>query len=389
MKSPPALARVLIATDNVREGAQVQRLLEDYFEHFSISTAADSAAHDFEDFKPDVVVLAFDSIGKSQSYCLGLYRFGPSALHQHPHRTILLCDKSELSTAFELCMKQYFDDYVLYWPLAHDGLRLPMSVWIASREIITARAAPPAGAELRIHAKHVRDLESVLDREFSAATQKLGDVHAGLDLLEHELAAASDEFSQRLAQGADGAVEVKDPAALAREIERLKGRHAARTHSLRARTVTPMTSWARNLPSQVEPALGSARRFADSVHSGRQVIMVVDDDEASREELVRALDPTLYDIQFADDSTGASNQLRRMRPDAILMASRLPGLDGVSFTRHLKAAPQLANIPIIMLTGDSRRETLLSSLEAGAADFIVKPFTRESLTSKLKKVLSA
>jgi CheY-like chemotaxis protein len=388
MKAPPAAARVLIATDNAKEGHQVQHLLEDHFEHFSVSTDPDSAVRDFEDFNPDVVVLAFATIEKAQSYCLGLYRFGPPALHQHPHRTILLCTKSELSTAFELCKKQYFDDYVLYWPLAHDGKRLPMSVWIASRELITARAAIPARAELRTHAKHVRDLETALDREFSAATYKIDEVHAGLERLEQGLSSTSDEFSQRLAQGADGAVEVKDPDALAREIERLKAKLAAQTHSLREQTLTPVMSWARDLPSNVEPALASARELAEDVRDARPVIMVVDDDETSREELVRALDPIIYDIIFAGDSAAALSQLRRTRPDAILMANRLPGLDGVSLTRHLKAAPQLASIPIIMLTGDSRRETLLSSLEAGAADFIVKPFTSESLNSKLRKVLS-
>jgi CheY-like chemotaxis protein len=389
MKAPPAAARVLIATDNLKEGIQVQRLLDDHFEHFSISTAPESAVRDFEIFNPDVVVLAFDTIEKAQGYCIGLYRFGPSALHQHPHRTILLCAKSELATAFDLCMKQYFDDYVLYWPLAHDGKRLPMSVWIASREIIAARAAVPARGELRTHAKHVRALETALSREFAAANHKISGVHAGLARLDQELSSASDEFSQRLAQGADGAVEVKDPGALTREIDRLKDKQAAHTHSLRERTVAPMMSWARDLPSHVEPALASARQLADSVRDARQVILVVDDDEVSREELLHALDPALYDVQFADDSTAASNQLRRARPDAILMASRLSGLDGVTFTRHLKAAPQLSGIPIIMMSGDARRETLLSSLEAGAADFIVKPFTRESLISKLKKVLSA
>jgi CheY-like chemotaxis protein len=388
MKAPPAAARVLIATDNAKEGLQVQRLLEDHFEHFSVSTDPASSVRDFEDFRPDVVVLAFDTIAKAQGYCLGLYRFGPPELHQHPHRTILLCSKSEVSMAFELCKKQNFDDYVLHWPLAQDGKRLPMSVWIASREIIAARAAVPVRTGLQSHARQVKDLETALDHEFSVATHKLGEVHAGLDRLDQELSSASDEFSQRLTQGAGGAVEVKDPDALLREIESLKSRHAAQTHNLREQTLAPVMSWARNLPGKVEPALAGARELAETVRGARPVIMVVDDDEMSREELVHALDATIYDIVFAGDSTAALNQLRRMRPDAILMASRLPGLDGVSFTRHLKAAPQLAGIPIIMLTGDSRRETLLSSLEAGAAAFVVKPFTRESLNSKLSKVLS-
>jgi CheY-like chemotaxis protein len=76
-----------------------------------------------------------------------------------------------------------------------------------------------------------------------------------------------------------------------------------------------------------------------------------------------------------------------VRPDAILMDIRLPGIDGVSLTERLKASPALADIPIIMMSGDSRVETLVRSMEAGATAFVVKPFTRQSLTMKLEKVL--
>jgi len=387
MKAPPASARVLIATDIATEGTQVQRLLEPHFEHLSVSSDPDSAVRDFDDFKPDVVVLAFDSIEKSQRYCLGLYRFGPT-MQQQPHRTILLCTKAEVTTAFELCKKQYFDDYVLHWPMAHDGKRLPMSVWIASREILAARSTFPTKTELRSHAKLVGELENALDQQFSAATDNLARADSGLDQLERELTGVSEEFSKRLAHGIDGAVQVTDLGTLSRETERLKGMLAAKTHDLRERTLAPMMSWARNLRSHVEPALEAAKELAEGVRGMRPVIMVVDDDEMSQELLSHSLDPKLYDVLFASDSATALHHLQRVRPDAILMDIRLPGLDGLSFTRHLKAAPDLARIPIIMFTGDSRRETLLGSIEAGAADFIVKPFTRDSLNSKLKKVLS-
>jgi CheY-like chemotaxis protein len=69
------------------------------------------------------------------------------------------------------------------------------------------------------------------------------------------------------------------------------------------------------------------------------------------------------------------------------MDIRLPGIDGVSLTERLKASPALADIPIIMMSGDARLERLVRSMEVGAAAFVVKPFTRESLTMKVEKVL--
>ncbi len=53
----------------------------------------------------------------------------------------------------------------------------------------------------------------------------------------------------------------------------------------------------------------------------------------------------------------------------------------------MKGDPELAAIPVVMLTGEARLETLVRSMEAGAADFIVKPFTREALVAKLGRFL--
>lgn len=82
------------------------------------------------------------------------------------------------------------------------------------------------------------------------------------------------------------------------------------------------------------------------------------------------------------------SHLRRHRPDVILRDLHLPGLDGVALTQRLKASPQMAGTPIVMMSGDACKAALLRSMEAGAAAFVVKPFTRESLTSKLQAVLS-
>jgi CheY-like chemotaxis protein/peptidyl-tRNA hydrolase len=388
MKPSPATARVLIAAENASDGNQLQNSLQDHFENLRISTNSDSSVQDFEDFKPAVVVLAFDCIDKAQRYSLGLYRLSP-VVQQHPHRTILLCAKPELSTAFELCKKRYFDDYVLYWPHAYEGLRLPMSIWLASREVLAARATSPPRAELLAHVKHLGDLEATLGRELCAATEPAAAAHADIDRLERQLSNATDDFSQRvLKDGAGGTVEVKDASALSREIEQMRRQQAVQTQVLRDRTLTQITSWARDVMTGVAPALAGTRVLVERVRKLHPVIMVVDDDELTRELLARALDSDSYEVIFASDSVDALNELRQLRPDVILMDIRLPGVDGVSFTRHLKATPHLSSIPIIMMTGDASRERLVSSIEAGAADFIVKPFRRESLKAKIDKLLS-
>jgi len=93
------------------------------------------------------------------------------------------------------------------------------------------------------------------------------------------------------------------------------------------------------------------------------------------------------DVSFAFDGREAVSQLSRVRADVILMDIRLPGIDGLALTRRLKASAQIADIPVVMLTGDARRETLMDSLAAGASEFVVKPVSKATLEAKLDRVL--
>jgi CheY-like chemotaxis protein len=307
MKRSPATARVLVATDNADDAHQIVRQLGSLFENVRSSTVAD-----FQDFAPDVLVLAFDTLEKAQLYYLGLYRHGAGAI-QDTHRTVILCGKEEVRAAFELCRKDYFDDYVLYWPQRYDGTRLAMSIWIACRQTMADRALQPGPAELLLHARHLAEIERVV----------------------------ADPVNDSL-------------------------------HVLRER---------------IEPALAQTRPLADAVRALRPLVMVIDDDEFSRRLVQQALDPQRWEIVLASDGRDALAQLRRVRPDVILMDVRLPGIDGLALTRRLKASPHLAGIPVVMMTGDARRETLLGSMQAGAAAFVVKPVSRVALDAKLDRVI--
>jgi CheY-like chemotaxis protein len=389
MKKRSADARVMVATDNVDDASQILRQVKGEFEHARASTSADLAVDDFEAFKPDVLVLAFDTLEKAQGHYLGLLRHGQS-VHLHPHRTVVLCSKDEVRAAFDLCKKEYFDDYVLYWPHTHDGPRLTMSIWMACREMMALRSAAPSTGELLAHSQKLGELERRLGRQRDDGQQFIAAASASLSKAEKQIAGALDQFSHRLvSSGSAGWIEVKDAEALAREIESLKQQQISETRHVGASSLGSMKAWAKSFEDQIEPALAGARAFADQVRGIRPVVMVVDDDALVRQLIGHTLEPEPYDLLFAEDGAAAMNLLRRTRPDIILMDVRLPGLDGVSLTQRLKASTHLASIPVVMLTGDARRETLAASMAAGAAGFVVKPFRRDALIAKLSKAFGS
>jgi CheY-like chemotaxis protein len=390
MKSP-ASARVLVAGDEATEARHLVENLKKHFEHVesSISASAETAAADFERHAPDVLVLAFKGLEQAERYYLALHRFGQS-IYQQPHRTVLLCRKEDTEGAFELCKKGYFDDYVLYWPNPQDGLRIVMSVWLASRELLGKRGAGPTGGELRTHVSQLEGLDRKLTHEFAEGERQAAAAHDSLLALEHDLSTANDELSSHLVRGgANGAIEVKDSEALERDLAQFKKRQIERTRMAGEHGVKPMSAWARDLKAKVEPDLTGVRALATQVERIKPMLLVVDDDQAMRDILEPVLISLGYDVTLVGGGNHALRELTHMRPDAILMDIRLTDSDGVTLTRQLKASPHLAHIPIILMTGDSRREQLMSSIEAGAADFIAKPFTIGVLRAKLEKVLRA
>ncbi len=378
--------RILVATDNVDDGQQIVRLLKDDFANVQLSSQPERAAKDFEAFLPNVLVLAFDKLDHAQRYYLGLYRHGRS-VHAHPHRTIVLCSKDEVRAAFELCKKDYFDDYVLHWPHAQDGRRLSMSVWIACREQAVEERAGLPRSEMRTHARHLDQLEQTLDRELAGAEQHVAAATGSLLEAERQISGAFDELSSRVAGAHAGELDADEAHALGRAIDQLRLKQIEATRGIAARGLEPLSKWTRGLREKIGPSLAGTRALSAKVAASRAVLMAVEDEEVARKLISVALDPAAYEVRFVGDAAEALSLLRRVRPDAILMDIRLPGVDGVSLTERLKASPRLADIPIIMMSGDSRVEMLMRSVEVGAAAFVVKPFTRQTLTAKLEKVL--
>lgn len=378
---------MLVAGDEAREARQLTELLKSHFDHVWSSTNADTAVTDFEEHAPDIIVMAFKTLEAAERYYLGLHRFGQS-IYRRRHRTILLCRKEDTVAAFELCKKRFFDDYVLYWPNPQDGLRIPMSVWLAARELQAAHTDGPTGPELRAHANQLEVLDRSLTQELAEGARQAAVADDSLQALEHALAGGYDEFSRHLVtRGANGAIEVKDPAALARDLAAFKKSQIDHARTARVRGVQPMNSWAKELNNKVAPALARTRALATRVRQSRPVLLVIDDEEEMRAALEPVLTSLGYDLVLAGSGHEALRELAHIQPDIILLDVKLTDTTGIDLTRQLRTMPELVHTPVVLMSGDSRRDTLLLGIEAGASDFLAKPFTREVLRAKLDKVL--
>jgi two-component system, OmpR family, response regulator MprA len=115
-------------------------------------------------------------------------------------------------------------------------------------------------------------------------------------------------------------------------------------------------------------------------------ILVVDDERAVRESLRRALELEGYEIELAENGAQALERLDSGgEPDAMILDVLMPGVDGLEVSRTLRRKG--SHLPILMLTARTQVEDRVEGLDAGADDYLAKPFALEELLARLRALL--
>ncbi|MGL6234775.1 MAG: response regulator transcription factor [Segniliparus sp.] len=114
-------------------------------------------------------------------------------------------------------------------------------------------------------------------------------------------------------------------------------------------------------------------------------ILVVDDDRAVRDSLRRSLSFNGYSVRTAENGLEALSQVLEDRPDAMVLDVMMPGLDGLEVCRRLRGAGD--DLPILVLTARDTVSERVAGLDAGADDYLPKPFALEELLARVRALL--
>jgi two-component system, OmpR family, response regulator MprA len=114
-------------------------------------------------------------------------------------------------------------------------------------------------------------------------------------------------------------------------------------------------------------------------------ILVVDDDQAVRDSLRRSLAFNGYEVELAADGLAALEAIARRRPDAVVLDVMMPRLDGLETCRRLRSAGE--DLPVLLLTARDAVPDRVAGLDAGADDYLPKPFALEEMLARLRALL--
>jgi CheY-like chemotaxis protein len=117
-------------------------------------------------------------------------------------------------------------------------------------------------------------------------------------------------------------------------------------------------------------------------------VLVIEDNEANQLLAGAVLEREGYRVEFAATADEALEKLGKQLPSLILMDIQLPGQDGLSLTRRLKALPTRANIPIIALTAHAMIGDREAAIAAGCAGYIAKPIDTSTFGDQIREILA-
>jgi len=121
----------------------------------------------------------------------------------------------------------------------------------------------------------------------------------------------------------------------------------------------------------------------------QRCIVIADDDPTIISLVKLRLGMARYNVVATSDAVAALAMVRAQEPVAVILDVQMPGGGGLSALAKIKADPRMANLPVMMLTGERNPETVMEAMTSGASDYMVKPFNPDILLERVSRLVKS
>jgi DNA-binding response OmpR family regulator len=121
----------------------------------------------------------------------------------------------------------------------------------------------------------------------------------------------------------------------------------------------------------------------------QRCVVIADDDPTIISLVKLRLGLARYNVVATNDAIAAVAMVRAKEPIAVILELQMPGGGGLSALAGIKADPQMAKLPVMMLTGERNPEIVMEAMSGGASDYMVKPFNPDALLERLSRLVKS
>lgn len=381
-----AHARLLVIAAGGPDAELVADFLREEFDKVETSSDHDDGVADFDRVKPQLLILAHSQLADAEAFHRELMTRSALA-HTLPHHTLILCNRQDAGRAYDLCRKQKFDDYVVFWAATYDPHRLRMSALLAVRANQLASRNGPSAAQCAAQAARTAEIAERLGKQLDRGQRLMEQFHQHIQDTEAALNQALTGFSGRLDDSPLLRTFATERAEVRSEIERLREEYLRQAFAQAQVELAGLQGQTTTAQTDSAPSIAAAESLQRATAHARPVVLIVDDDGFQRRLLSAMLSDLALETCEASGVSEAMALLRHLVPDLILLDFQLPDGTGVQLVQQLKLLPALAAVPVILITGTGTKEVLMESHHAGASDFMVKPLDRSRLRASVQKYL--
>lgn len=364
---------ILVVGDSGAELDEIRQHLEHSYSQVHVTRSEEEAIHRFESVEAAVILLAFRSLYRAETFYLKLFHHC-ERIYEIPHQVIVFIARGEMERAYELCRREIFHSFVIVRPLLSEHLML-LSVSQARERRASHLSIQRGRRLLRRLGRQVERMHEEFDR-LIIDNRLLQERHRNtrrslVTSIKNRLGVFRDSLmSPRM----KAVVAVHDSEALYHEFEHLQEEEvASRLEYYHGKMDEAYGSWVWNL----EKHLQQLERFSNEVILGQQPtspqILIIDDDDVQRHMLTTLLEERGYTMRQASNGNEGMSMLRARTPDLVLLDYEMPDLDGAALLRRARESRQLMEVPFIMITGHHEKEVVKLCLKYGANDYLIKP----------------
>lgn len=353
------------------------------------TTDMKSAVLEFVKHQPPIVIMSFDKVVEAEKL---LFLMVKTALQGKPFRyqTILLCSGKESKLAYELCMKNVFDDYVIDKPL-YDTYQIQLIIGRAierrKKNSGGATKNDTGGGANADTANVLNMLKDTIEQGIRSGANAKTQLAELRETLGSYVGKVSADF---MSQKYNGILRVLDEQKLKQNLELFKRENVdsaiAKVEENIVKSVDGVVASLNKERAKIEEA---ARNRNVLENARPKTVLMVEDDQVYQDIVKRTLETANYEVTACTSGMQVLGLLNSGKVfDFVFMDHELPEVTGAEIIKWLRAFPQLEKTPVVMLTGHSDKQTLQQCLAAGATDFVKKPANRKIILEKIQQHLA-